>query len=171
MRRTASLSIFAEEKDNNLAKIDHLFSVNKKCKLKIGIKNTVQKEVIQTRDEQDNPVIYTIDYQQKYGEVVWYPLGIYIMFNPSLAHSMTGVTITINLKDKICLLNGDLGGQIHSAVDFTSQDELVDADSVSLEKNPVLFYNIIKELVNHWGNQNLSKKLLYQKYLYKLNKL
>ena len=160
MRRTASLSIFAEEKDNNLANIDHLFSVNKKCKLELGIKNTVAKEVIQTRDEQDNPIIYNIDYQERYGEIIWYPLGIYIMFNPSLAHSMTGVNISMNLKDKMCLLNGDLGGEIHSAVDFAYQDELVDADSVSLEKNPVLIYNIIKELVNHWGNQALSRIII-----------
>ena len=46
MRRTASLSLFAEEKNNNLANIDHLFSVNKKCKLELGIKNTIAKEII-----------------------------------------------------------------------------------------------------------------------------
>jgi len=38
------------------------------------------------------------------------------MFNPSIAHSMQGVTINMQLKDKMCLLNGDLGGEIHSAV-------------------------------------------------------
>ena len=141
MRRTASLSIFDEEKDNNLANIDHLFSVNKKCKLEIGIKNTVQKEVIQTRDEQDNPVIYTIDYQQKYGEVVWYPLGIYIMFNPYLAHSITGVTISMNLKDKMCLLNGDLGGRfIQQQILLLKMNQLM--QSAFLQKK-ILFQFII----------------------------
>ena len=162
MRRTASLSIFAEEKDNNLANIDHLFSVNKKCKLQLGIVNTLEKEYIQQKDKEDNIKNYTIDYQEMYGQIVWFPLGIYIMFNPSLAHSMTGVTISMNLKDKMCLLNGDLGGEIHSSVDFASQDELVDADSVSLEKNPVLIYNIIKQLVNHWGNEALNKIIISQ---------
>jgi len=33
MRRTATLSLFAEEKENNLANIDHLFAINKKCTL------------------------------------------------------------------------------------------------------------------------------------------
>lgn len=162
MRRTASLSIFAEEKDNNLANIDHLFSVNKKCKLQLGIVNTLEKEYIQQKDKEDNIKNYTIDYQEMYGQIVWFPLGIYVMFNPSLAHSMTGVTISMNLKDKMCLLNGDLGGEIHSSVDFASQDELVDADSVSLEKNPVLIYNIIKQLVNHWGNEALNKIIISQ---------
>jgi len=44
------------------------------------------------------------------------------MFNPSLSHSISGVTISMQLKDKMCLLNGDLGGSIHSSVDFAYQD-------------------------------------------------
>jgi len=66
------------------------------------------------------------------------------MFNPSIAHGLDGITISMQLKDKMCLLNGDLGGEIHSSVEFSNQDELVDSDSVTLEKNPVLIYNIIK---------------------------
>ena len=66
------------------------------------------------------------------------------MINPNLSHSTTGVTMSLQLKDKMCLLNGDLGGQIHSSVDFAYQDEVVDIDTNSIEKNPVLIYNIIK---------------------------
>lgn len=161
MRRTATLTIFAEEKDNNLANIDQLFSVNKKCKLQIGIVNNVSNYIYQKKDgDTVEPIV--IDYKKKYGNIVWFPLGIYVMFNPSLAHSMEGVQISMQLKDKMCLLNGDLGGQIHSSVDFSYQDELVTVDSVSVsvEKNPVLIYNIIKQLVNHWGNQQLSKIII-----------
>ena len=162
MRRTATLSIFAEEKDNNLANIDNLFSLNKKCKLELGIVNNVPEYYFETADQQDNITIHTINYQQLYGNIVWFPLGLYVMFNPSIAHSMTGVTISMNLKDKMCLLNGDLGGQIHSSVEFHAQDELVDADVTSLEKNPVLIYNIIKQLVNHWGNESLDNIIISQ---------
>ena len=82
------------------------------------------------------------------------------MFNPSIAHSMQGVTISMQLKDKMCLLNGDVSGEIHSAVQFSYQDQMVDADVTSIQKNPVLIYNIIKELVNHWGNEQLSKIII-----------
>ena len=41
MRRTATLSIVAIEKENNLSNIDNLFSLNKKCKIELGIVNTV----------------------------------------------------------------------------------------------------------------------------------
>ena len=160
MRRTATLSLFTEEKDNNLANVDHLFSLNKKCTLELGIINNVAKYKKQTKDEYGNINNYIVNYQELYGDIIWFPLGMYVMFNPSVSHSMQGVTISIQLKDKMCLLNGDLGGEIHSAVQFSSQDQLVDADVTSLEKNPVLIYNIIKQLVNHWGNEKLHKIII-----------
>ena len=161
MRRTANLTIFAEEKDNNLTNVDHLFSVNKKCKVELGIVNTVPNYTFQTKDNITNVTNFiTINYKQKYGQIVWFPLGLYVMFNPSISHSLEGVQISMQLKDKMCLLNGDLGGQIHSSVQFSYQDQLVDMDAISVEKNPVLIYNIIKQLVNHWGNEQLSKIII-----------
>ena len=160
MRRTASLSIFAEEKENNLANIDHLFSINKKCILELGIINNVP-DYIYSEFNEDNIIKYTtINYKQKYGNIIWFPLGVYVMFNPSISHSDQGITISMQLKDKMCLLNGDLGGEIHSAIDFSSQDQQVDIDSVSVDKKQVLIYNIIKELVNHWGNEDLNKIII-----------
>jgi len=50
MRRTATLSLFAEEKENNLANIDSLFAINKKCFLELGIVNNVPKYNKQTKD-------------------------------------------------------------------------------------------------------------------------
>ena len=161
MRRTATLSLFAEEKENNLDNVDHLFSINKKCKIELGIVNTVPKYTYQYRNAQDNSVKFnTINYQQLYGDIVWFPLGVFVMFNPSISHGIDGVSISMQLKDKMCLLNGDLGGQIHSSVDFAYQDQTVDADSTTLEKNPVLVYNIIIQLVNHWGNEQLDKIII-----------
>lgn len=161
MRRTATLSLFAEEKENDLTNINNLFAINKKCFLELGIVNNVSDYLKQTRDQHDNVVNNTINYQNLYGDIVWFPLGLYVMFNPSIAHSMQGVTISMQLKDKMCLLNGDLGGEIHSAVEFSSQDEVVDMNtSLSIEKKPTLIYNVIKELVNHWGNQDLNKIII-----------
>ena len=161
MRRTATLSLFAEEKENNLANIDHLFSINKKCKLELGIVNTIPNYTYSIIDSKtDFKTFQTINYKNLYGNIVWFPLGVYVMFNPSIAHSMQGVSISMQLKDKMCLLNGDLGGQIHSAVEFSYQDQRVDINTQSIEKNPVLIYNIIKQLVNHWGNEQLYKIII-----------
>lgn len=161
MRRTATLSLFAEDKGNNLANIDSLFSVNKKCKIELGVVNTVPKYTYQYKNTQDDNIKFnTINYKQIYGDIIWFPLGVFIMFNPSVSHGIDGVSISMQLKDKMCLLNGDLGGQIHSSVDFAYQDQTVDADSATLEKNPVLIYNIITQLVNHWGNEQLDKIII-----------
>ena len=163
MRRTATLSLFAEEKENNLANIDHLFAINKKCTLQLGIVNTVPNYNIEfTEKETGVKYFKTLDYKKLYGDIVWFPLGVFVMFNPAIAHSMTGVTISMNLKDKMCLLNGDLGGEIHSANEFSIQDEVVDINSQTVQKKRVLIYNIIKELVNHWGNEKLNKIFISQ---------
>lgn len=162
MRRTATLSLFAQEKENNLTDIDNLFSINKKCILELGIINKVPNYTYTEKDGQEKIKHIEIDYKKLYGDIIWFPLGFYIMFNPSISHSMQGVTISMQLKDKMCLLNGDLGGEIHSSVDFSYQDQVVDINSKSVDKNQVLIYNIIKELVNHWGNQKLENIIISQ---------
>ena len=61
MRRTATLSIFAEQKENNLANVDHLFSVNKKCTIELGIVNTVPKYRYSEEDPVTEMPSFTID--------------------------------------------------------------------------------------------------------------
>lgn len=155
MRRTASLSILADEKNNNLANMDHLFAINKKCKLELGIKNTLP--LYYPQGSENNP----INYQSKYGDIVWFPLGLFIMFNPSISHGADGITISMNLKDKMCLLNGEVAGAISTPTNFSIQDEVVDlSTNQSIENNQVLIYDIIKQLVNHWGRQILSNIII-----------
>jgi hypothetical protein len=59
----------------------------------------------------------------------------------------SAVNLSINLKDKMCLLNGDVGGVIPSTVQFdTVITELADGN---ITEQKVLYYNIITELVHH----------------------
>ena len=60
MRRTATLSVYAEEKDNNLANVDHLFAINKKCKIEVGIKNTVEDYIFISEDEDTRKINKTV---------------------------------------------------------------------------------------------------------------
>lgn len=150
MRRTASLTVFAEQTQNDLKNINSLFAINKKCKIEKGIRNTVPEYY-------NEPTNEFINYQEEYGDIVWFPLGVYVMFNPAISHQMTGVNISMQLKDKMCLLNGDLGGQIHSPVGFGIKDEIADDNGTSVKKEYALVHDIILQLVNHWGNESLQK--------------
>ena len=130
IRRTGSLSLIADEDKNDLTNLNSLFYLNKKVKLEIGFKNTLDKYL-------------------EHG-ILWFPLGVYLMSNPSLSSGTGGVSISLNLKDKMCQLNGEFGGTIPTAISFHE-----DADG-----NPVDFYKIIRELVNHWGGEQLGKIII-----------
>ena len=133
LRRTSNFSMFAEEQENDLTNIDQNLSINRKLKLELGFKNEI------------NP---------KYGDIVWFPLGIFVIAEVSLSHQNSGVTINISLKDKMCLLNGDLGGVIPAAVTF-SQEE----NEYGEITYPVIS-KIIYQLVNHFGAEDAAKIII-----------
>lgn len=75
-----------------------------KFKLEIGVKNPFEK------------------YQQDY-PIIWFKQGTYVItsFNSSLNNN--NYTISISGKDKMCMLNGDLGGNLPASIDFGCIDE------------------------------------------------
>lgn len=154
LRRTASFSMFAEEKENDLSRIDQTLSINRKAKLQVGILNTVPSYTYSFIDSNKKPHQYTVDYKQRYGDIVWFPLGIFVLFDPDLSHSNDGVTININLKDKMSLLNGDAGGTIPASTIFSEME-----DEYGVITHPIIS-QIIYELVNHFGAEDPSKIII-----------
>lgn len=139
MRRTCNLSMFVPNENlSNITNINNLFSLNKKAYLEIGIKNT------------------TNQYTQY--PIIWMPLGTFIIINPSLSHNASGVTMSLQLKDKMCLLNGECGGVIPASTQFDEYDTIDENGQYAVER-PVIV-QIIKEAVNHFGGEQLSKIIL-----------
>ena len=97
IRRTGNITLTLNY-DEIFNRIKHLFSINKKVYIEIGFKNHTDK------------------YEQF--EILWFPLGLYIIWDPSITHSVSTITISLQLKDKMCLLNGDCGGTLPSSVVF-----------------------------------------------------
>ena len=153
VRRTASFTMFAEQKENDLSHIDQDLSINRKVRLEIGFRNTVPTYMYDTRDEKTNEVTHHyVNYKELYGDIVWFPLGIFVIFDPSISHQVQqGVTISISLKDKMCLLNGDAGGVIPASVTFSEKE-----DSNGDIQKP-LISQIIFQLVNHFGAEDVAK--------------
>ena len=159
LRRTANLTIFAEEKENDLTQIDTDLSINRKVKLEVGIVNTVPPYYYKTVDPSTNAVSETkIDFQQAYGDIIWFQLGIYVLFDPNISHGTNGVSISLSLKDKMCLLNGDAGGRIPACTEFHIREQ-EDENGVITKDYPVI-RQIIQECVQHWGNEDPAKIII-----------
>jgi len=139
VRRTANLSMYIPEKEySDISNINNLFSINKKMYLEIGFENTFDKY-----EEYDK---------------IWLPQGLFIINNASVSYTTNGITTSLTLKDKMCLLNGECGGTIPAQTQFDSYDILAPNGEYALEK-PVI-EQIIRELVNHFGNEQLGKIII-----------
>ena len=159
LRRTANLTVFAEERENDLTQIDLDLSINRKIKLEVGIVNTIPNYVYKVRNSQTQAITESvINFQERYGDIIWFPLGIYVIFDPNISHGTNGVTISVSLKDKMCLLNGDAGGKIPASTEFHLREQ-EDENGVVTIDHPVI-RQIIQECVQHFGNEDPAKIII-----------
>lgn len=151
VRRTGSLSIitnqdnviFDDDKDivfNDVQyfnKIETLFSANKKVKICTGI-------------EDEN------------GIVQWQNQGIFIIKNPSLTRNMSGISISLTLSDKMCLLNGEMGGNLPAATVFSEME--VQHQDGTVTKDYPLVKDIVETLITQYGGikKNTEKETYYK---------
>lgn len=138
MRRTGNISLIADDYENNLTDTKYLLSINKKVQILIGFTNT-------TNQYQNFPIL-------------WFPQGVYVIISPTITHDSNGINISLALHDKMALLNGECGGTLPASVIF-SQVEDVDEEGNIVIKQPTI-YQIIQELVNHFGGEQLGKIII-----------
>lgn len=140
VRRTCNLTMYVyKENYMRISDPNNKISINKKVFLEIGLKNNTDK--------------YT-DY-----DIIWQPQGTYVMTACATSHSTSGVTLNLNLQDKMCLLNGTCGGVIPSSVQFDKYDT-IDSETGSWITTKPTIVQIIRELVNHWGGEQLGKIII-----------
>ena len=144
IRRSGSIGLIISETDTfyKIEDIGNILSLNKKIKIEIGIDlDYLSSEELSK---------YQIDYDR-----IWFPLGIFIVKNPSLNRSISGVTLSLTLSDKMCLLNGEMGGNLPAATVFSEADVL-DNDG-NYVKEYFLIKNIIETLVEQYGGIEKKK--------------
>lgn len=138
-RRSCSLSVSFNSREYNVEDIENSYSIKHKVFLEIGINNY-------TKYYRDYPIL-------------WFPQGVFVIkdfnFNSS---TTTAINATIQLRDKMALLNGDCGGQFQSTVVLDSEDSQIRSGEYVSEKVPI--YRIIQELVNHFGEENLDNIII-----------
>ena len=143
VRRTASLDFVADNQDTDDIDLKSLFVINRKVSLQIGIKNTLKRDFPQYSNY----------------DIIWFPQGIYVMSSPSFTNSEEGLVVSMSLQDKMCLLNGDCGGTFPATVSLDTYDTL-DPETGAIVTEKVTIYQLITELVNHWGGEQLSKIII-----------
>ena len=139
IRRTANINILIDSDNADITNVKNSLSISKKVKLEIGLKN----------------------YSNQYTEypIIWYPLGVYVISSVQISHSTgANVVATLQLKDKMCLLNGECGGTLPASVTFDSYDTLTANGTYETKKDTI--YKIIRYVVNYFGNEQLSKIII-----------
>lgn len=131
VRRTCSISLVAD----GVNITDVYWGLTTKFSLWIGLTNNIDKE---------------------YEKIIWFPQGIYLITSFKTDVTTNGYKISISGKDKICLLNGEIGGNFPNPIDFAT--ELVEYGSETLTVDAMITkYNLVENL--HW-KENDGKRYL-----------
>ena len=125
VRRTCSLTIAGQNFDYN----NYYWGLNTKFKLEIGVQNYIDSN---------------------YPEIIWFKQGIYLISGFNTSRSTTNFSISISGKDKMCLLNGEIGGALEASVDFGTVEEEIDNVWI-IKKIPL--YDIIRNVVHTYGGE------------------
>ena len=137
VRRTCSFTFVAEDEDQ----IDQYIKLNTKFRLFIGLKNRLSKKY------------------QSLGAILWFKGGVYVFTNASFTHNTSSISVNISAKDKMCLLNGEVGGSIPDTIILHEriENKVIEEtkEEVSVYTHPTVF-QIIQELVNHYGAEQLQ---------------
>ena len=104
IRRSCSLTLVTENIDIN----EFYWGIKTKFKLEIGLKNNLTNEY-----EPDGKF---------YPDIVWFKGGTYLITSFNTSISTNNCSISLQGKDKMCLLNGDLSGQLFASIDFGTEE-------------------------------------------------
>ena len=129
VRRTCTLTIVAEELNIH----EYYWGLHTKFKLSLGIKNEID----------DN-----------YPEIIWFKQGTFVISNFTTTQNTSSYTISIQGKDKMTLLNGEMGGMITSLTHDFGKVSVVKVNGDTTEED-LLLKDIIIGAVHQFANEPL----------------
>lgn len=127
VRRTCNLTMVTNSLNVNLL----VLGLERKFKLEIGLLNTVDST---------------------YPNIIWFNQGLFVTTGISTATQVSNFNISISGKDKMCLLNGDVGGSLPSSVDFGTI-ETISEDGKTITYEDLEIKDIIYHAVETYGNE------------------
>lgn len=133
IRRSCSLGLIASDISIN----EYYWCFNTRFQIEIGVENTINS---------------------KYPNMIWFNMGYFLITSFNTSVSVNGYNISIAGKDKMCLLNGELGGLFESSVVFDT-DEFEDLDG-TITRTKIPIKTIIKNLIHFYGGEPYYKILI-----------
>lgn len=122
VRRTCSLTMIVD----GFKITDYYWGIKNKIKLEVGLKNE--------------------------SDIIWFPQGIYALTTFNISQSKNQCMINLSGKDKMCFLNGDLGGNLTASVDFGTE-EYYDVENNITTYTKIPIRTIIYEALHAYGNE------------------
>lgn len=165
LRRTCSLTINTPTRSWH----NYYWGVKSKFKLEVGLENP---------------------FKDLYEDIVWFPQGIYIITGFNTTNAANNYSISISGKDKMCMLNGDMGGALPNSIDFgvleevitqsrevdkkvivqevNDKNEIVEVEKIEkvmedydiITYHQVLIKNIIREALHTYANEPYSNIII-----------
>lgn len=127
VRRTCNLTLVAKDMNIN----QYYWGLKTRFRLYIGLRNVIG---------------------WGYDEIIWFPMGTYVISNFNTSQSTSNYTITITGKDKMTLLNGELSGSLFASVDF-GKEEYYDKNTKKTTITPIPIKQIIREAVHAYADE------------------
>lgn len=164
VRRTCSLTIVSDRVNIH----DYYWGFTNKFKLYIGLKVS---QALRNQYAEDTKAVKDINSEgifvngemvypyEAYPDIIWFPQGIFLItdFRYNLNANSTD-NIYITGKDKMCLINGDIGGHFPHATDIKFQD-IIEYDEngliISQEKKALTVKQMITDMIHKYANEPL----------------
>lgn len=137
VRRTCSLTMVAPDVDMT----NTYWALKNKFKLEVGVENTIDS---------------------RYPDVCWFKQGMFCFTSLSMSHQSNNFTITLQGKDKCCLLNGELGGMITASTDFgqLEEQEILDNGEYMYTLTDIPIKTIIRSAVHFYGGEPMENIII-----------
>ena len=137
VRRTCSLTMVSPDVDIT----NTYWALKNKFKLEVGVENEIDSQ---------------------YPDIIWFKQGTYVFTSLNMNVQSNNFTISLNGKDKMCLLNGEVGGSINASTDFGKLEEYETLENGEIIRNiiEIPIPDIIKNAVHAFAGEPMSNIVL-----------
>ena len=129
VRRTCSLTLQVQKSDNFH---DYYWVLTTNFQLLVGLKNNVDL---------------------RYENIIWFPMGYYLISQFSYTTSDNFYTIQLQGKDKMCKLNGEFGGTFNNLSTLLSEKDILNSKGNIERTEQLSIKQIIENIVCNYGQE------------------